>query len=183
MNNTELNPQKPARPWFARVGLAAAGLALGLLTVVILKPAFADSDEHEGREGKGNMSAMARMPAVVKQECAACHMAYPPSMLPAASWTQIMSTLDKHYGSDASLDPKSVQEISQWLLRYAGTQRVQPPDNRITKSAWFIHEHDEVPRGVWSRPSIKSASNCIACHGTQANQGNFDEDNIRIPRS
>jgi mono/diheme cytochrome c family protein len=28
---------------------------------------------------------------------------------------------------------------------------------------------------------VKSAANCIACH-TQADQGNFDEHTVRIPR-
>ena len=50
-----------------------------------------------------------------QQECAACHMAYPPGMLPAGSWARMTRTLDKHYGTDASLDDASVREISQWL--------------------------------------------------------------------
>ncbi|MEY3427514.1 MAG: hypothetical protein RIS60_866, partial [Pseudomonadota bacterium] len=48
------------------------------------------------------------MPATVlpayKAECASCHMAYPPAMLSKSSWQRIMGGLDKHYGTDASLD-------------------------------------------------------------------------------
>ena len=40
-----------------------------------------------------------------QQECAACHVAYPPGMLPAASWQRVMGNLSHHYGTDASLDP------------------------------------------------------------------------------
>lgn len=121
-----------------------------------------------------------------QQECAACHIAYPAGMLPAASWQHLMGTLDKHYGSDASLDPASVREISGWLKANAGTyKRVNeaPPQDRITKSAWFLRKHreGEVPAKVWSRASVGSASNCAACH-TKAAQGNFNEDDVRIPK-
>jgi mono/diheme cytochrome c family protein len=130
-------------------------------------------------------------PAVVmlpkyEQECAACHIAYPPGLLPAASWQRLMGTLEQHYGSDASLDAASVQEISQWLAGHAGTyKRVSepPPDNRITRSAWFLRKHraDEVPPELWRHAAVKSASNCAACH-TQATQGRFNEREIRLPR-
>ena len=60
-----------------------------------------------------------------KQECAACHVAYPPTLMPAASWTRIMANLPKHF--------------------------------------------------------VKSAANCGACH-TQADNGDFNERNIRTPR-
>lgn len=121
-----------------------------------------------------------------EQECAACHIAYPPGLLPAASWQSLMGTLERHYGTDASLDAASVQEISQWLARHAGTyKRVAeaPPENRITRSAWFLRKHraDEVPPELWRHPAVKSPSNCAACH-TQAAQGRFNERDIRLPR-
>jgi mono/diheme cytochrome c family protein len=128
------------------------------------------------------------MPAQVlpayKQECAACHMAYPPGMLPAASWQRIMTGLDRHYGTDASLEAAQVQQVSAWLQANAGTYkrvREAPPDDRISRSAWFVRQHREVDAAVWKRASIKSAAQCAACH-TQAEQGNFDEHQVRIPR-
>jgi hypothetical protein len=56
-----------------------------------------------------------------------------------------------------------------------------PPQDRITRSAWFLHEHDELPPTVWQGPSVKSAANCAACH-PQADQGDFNEHRVRIPR-
>lgn len=121
-----------------------------------------------------------------EQECAACHIAYPPGLLPAASWQRLMQGLEQHFGTDASLDAASVQEISQWLVRHAGTyKRVSepPPEQRITRSAWFLRKHraDEVPAELWRHPAVKSPSNCAACH-TQAAQGRFNERDIRLPR-
>lgn len=119
-----------------------------------------------------------------KQECGACHMAYPPGMLPAASWGRIMRGLEHHYGIDAALEPAQVQQVSAWLQELAGTHkrvREQPAQDRITQSAWFVRKHREVSAAVWKRASIKSAAQCSACH-SQAEQGDFDEDAVRIPR-
>jgi hypothetical protein len=120
------------------------------------------------------------------QECTACHMAYPPGMLPSASWQRIMGNLGKHYGTDASLDAASMQEINAWLQSHAGTHkrvREAPQQDRITKSPWFLKEHSprEIPPEVWKRPAVGSASNCAACH-TNAAKGSFNEHEIKIPR-
>ena len=117
---------------------------------------------------------------IYKQECSGCHVAYAPRMLPAPSWQRIMSNLNHHFGTDASLDSADVKQISAWLVQSAGT-REAPPEDRITRSAWFVRKHDEVPAATWKRASIKSASNCAACH-TRADQGDFNEHAVRIPR-
>ena len=95
-----------------------------------------------------------------------------------------MSNLSRHFGADASLDAASAKELSAWLAANAATsKRVQeaPPDDRITRSAWFVRKHDEVPARVWKLPAVKSAANCNACH-QQAQQGIFNEHDVRIPR-
>ena len=129
-----------------------------------------------------------RVPPLPKyqQECAACHIAYPAGMLPAASWQRLMGSLDKHFGTDASLDEVSLRELSGWLKSNAGTyKRVseEPPQDRITKSAWFLRKHNEreISPAIWKRTAVGSASNCAACH-TNAAQGNFNEHDIRIPK-
>lgn len=119
-----------------------------------------------------------------KQECAACHIAYPAGMLPHASWQRVMGNLKQHYGTDASLDEASVQEISRWLNTHAGTyKRVSeaPPQDRITTSTWFVQEHREVSSEVWRRAVVGNKSNCVACH-SKASEGSFNERDIRIPR-
>jgi hypothetical protein len=119
-----------------------------------------------------------------QQECASCHVAYPPGMLPASSWQRLMTGLPRHFGADASQDATSVKELSTWLAASAGTSnrvREAPPEDRITRSAWFTRKHDEVPPAAWKRPTVKSPSNCSACHA-QADQGEFNERHVRIPR-
>ena len=127
-----------------------------------------------------------RLPLLPKyrQECASCHVAYPPGMLPAQSWQRLIDNLPRHFGTDASLDAASAKELSAWLAVNAGTYkrvREAPPEDRLTTSAWFARKHDEVPAAAWKRPAVKSPSNCSACHA-QADQGDFNERNVRIPR-
>ena len=123
-------------------------------------------------------------PPEYTQECGACHVAYPPSMLPAASWQHLMANLPRHFGVDASLDAAAAQTLSLWLTAHAATGRrasPQPPDDRITRSTWFLREHDDVSPSAWQRPAVKNAANCGACHAG-AEQGVFDEHDVRIPR-
>lgn len=122
-------------------------------------------------------------PASYEAECASCHMAYPPALLSQQSWKNIMSGLSKHFGTDASLDPKTQTELTNWLVKNATTRQKYSetaPENRITKTSWFIRKHDEVNADVWKRAGIKSPANCGACHIDAAN-GVFSERNIKIP--
>ncbi len=121
--------------------------------------------------------------AAYTQECAACHLAYPPGLLPAASWSRLMGTLDRHHGTDASLDAATVQQISTWLSANAGTgHRVAepPPEHRITRAAWFVRKHRKIDPQVWTHAAVKSAANCVACH-TRADRGDYDEDRVSAP--
>ncbi len=117
-------------------------------------------------------------------ECGSCHMAFPPGLLPAASWQRIMTGLDRHYGTDASMDPAATRQVGVWLQANAGTYkrvREEPPKDRITLSNWFMRKHREVAPDVFRRPGIKTPANCTACHGGAA-QGDFSEHAVRIPK-
>jgi len=133
-----------------------------------------DDDDDEHRPAATNAKWQA--------ECSACHVAYPPRLLPAESWRAVMSVLDKHFGSDASLDAPAAREIGAFLNKNAGGSRHESSGKlRITETRWFRHEHDEVSDRVWKSTKVKSPANCTACH-MQAERGNYSEHNIRIPR-
>ncbi|HEV6966240.1 diheme cytochrome c [Roseateles sp.] len=150
--------------------LARAALALSALP---LSPAV-HADDHEGR------TAVA-WPKAYVQECAACHVAYPPRMLPAASWARLMGGLDRHFGTDASLDPQDVQRLGQWLQDNAGRDaRATVPEDRITRTARFEHKHRHIEAATWRLPSVRSAANCMACH-SGADQGRYSEHGLRMP--
>ena len=127
-----------------------------------------------------------QVPKASVQECASCHMAYPPGLLPAASWQRLMGGLNQHYGSDASLDAATVQQLSTWLQTHAGTYKraraeEPPPEDRITRTRWFARKHEDIAPAVYKRAAIQSAAHCMACHAG-AERGDFDDDKVRIPK-
>jgi mono/diheme cytochrome c family protein len=147
--------------------LRSAGLAL----MAVAASAWAD----EGGQ---------RVPVLpaYKAECSACHVAYPARGFPAASWQRVMSQLPHHFGTDASLDPQTTAQIATWLQANASRRRADtPPEDRMTRSSWFVREHREVRSAVWQRAAVGKPSNCAACH-TGAAQGRFSEDDVRMPR-
>ena len=162
---------------------------LGLLCALAFLPAvsMADEDDNEKGEGNGKSLALALQPGQVnpkwQQECGSCHIAYAPGLLPPESWRRVMAGLDKHFGTDASLTPAESKEITAFLVRN-GTNRWSGAATplRITETAGFLREHrgDEVPAGVFKRASVKSASNCQACHSGAA-KGDFNEHGVKIP--
>jgi hypothetical protein len=113
-------------------------------------------------------------------ECGSCHVAYPPQLLPAASWTQLFATLGDHFGTDASLDPAVTTELLNYAQTHAG-RVTTPAPLRISETRWFRHEHDEIAPSTWQREAIGSPANCAACH-RGAETGDFSERGIRIPR-
>ena len=124
--------------------------------------------------------------AAWKGECGSCHVAYPPSLLPAASWRAIMAGVDRHFGNDATIDTTTAAAIDAFLVANAGRDRAKSPTAepilRITETRWFRHEHDEVAPATWRSPAVKSPANCGACH-LNADSGRFSEREIRIPPS
>lgn len=119
-----------------------------------------------------------------KSECASCHVAYPARLLPAESWRALMGGLDKHFGTDASVDAVTNAEILGFLEKNASRRKPEPvakPILRITETRWYIKEHDEIAARTWKDPRVKSAANCAACH-TQAENGDFSERNLRVPK-
>jgi len=118
------------------------------------------------------------------EECGSCHVAYPPSLLPQTAWRRLMATLNKHFGTDASLDAASSRAVLDYLTQQAGskpsTATSEPP--RITHTDWFKREHRKVAEALWRNPAVKSPSNCGACHA-RADSGSYRSREIQVPRS
>ena len=129
----------------------------------------------------GGKHRIVNMPEPYTQECSGCHIAYQPNLLPARAWQNIMSNLERHYGTDASLDKELVQTLAAWLRDNAGHHsNASPPEDRITRTSWFYKEHRAIDASVWRLASVKSAANCQACHA-QAERGRYDDDDLILP--
>jgi len=147
---------------------------------------FADDDKHENKY----------LPPVdnevYKQQCGACHFSYQPGLLPFAAWANILDNLPAHFGQEIALAPetkdiirnyvesisaeKSSAKRSKKIMRSLGKQ----VPLRITEVPYILEKHDDLDPNIFSRPSVGSFSNCIACH-TKAVQGDYDDDYVRIP--
>lgn len=136
---------------------------------------------HDARADSKGFSASN---ATWKAECGSCHLAYPPGLLPAPAWRRLMAGLDKHFGTDASIDARSAAEIGAFLENNAGQGKRRGSDSgtlRISETPWFKRKHDEVAASTWKNPKVQTPANCAACHAG-AERGDFDEHAVRIPR-
>ncbi len=178
-------------------------LMLAALLAMGVTAAQADDDEYEeryggwfdskhgersggkyGGENRGRPLQPAQTNAKFQQECSACHIAYAPGLLPAESWRKVMAGLDKHFGTDASLDSQDNKEITAFLMGNASNRwSASTSPLRISESAWFKRKHDshEIDPAAWKNPKVKSPANCGACH-PRAEHGDFNEHDIRIPK-
>ncbi len=115
-------------------------------------------------------------------ECGSCHLAYPPRLLSAASWSRVMQGLNRHFGTDAGVDAATFERIDRYLRDHAGPERKFGTTSlRISETPWFGRKHREVPAAAWKNPTVRSAANCGACH-LGADKGDYSERGVRVPR-
>ena len=108
-----------------------------------------------------------------KEECASCHMAFPPKFMNAKSWQRLMLGLEHHFGTNAALDPDDNKEILDFLQSNAaeGTEFFAL-NHRISGTRYFKNNHSKVPNEAWTIELVKSRANCTACH-IAAEKGNW----------
>ncbi len=142
--------------------------------------AIAGQARYRGEE-RGTPLIPAHVNAKWQQECGSCHIAYPPGLLPGASWKKVMSGLDNHFGTNASLSEPDATIITDFLIKNASHQwTANTAPLRITEARWYNSRHSELSPAVWKRASVKSRSNCSACHKDAA-KGVFNERGVKVP--
>lgn len=162
-------------------------LSLGFLIQVIFAGCtYSDDYDIERRQVKSHSP-------LYQEECGSCHFSYPSNLLPKESWSKMMADLENHFGEDASLEEGDQQKILLYLTQNSRSYNASRKTKRmyqdssgqlptkITETRYFRGEHDELSASVFRRKSIRTPANCTACH-TTAKQGDFDEDNVKIPR-
>ena len=109
--------------------------------------------------------------------CGTCHMAFQPSMLPAASWRLMMTDLDDHFEEKVVLKPAAIKHISNYMVANAGDSKasgeagrvaLQGLNNnatlqRITAAPYFKKEHRFLENRILEE-WVGSVANCPACH-------------------
>ena len=124
-------------------------------------------------------------------ECGACHYAYPPGLLPAASWQGIMASLDDHFEDNAETDEETANYVTNYLvqnsLRPGGNPKwsvllrniPQNPPLRIVELPGFQQAHESELELIEDLDmGWEFFSPCADCH-RQADQGLFDKELLR----
>ncbi len=112
------------------------------------------------------------------KECGACHMAFSPELLPAASWRKVMARLEDHFGESAKLDAPTQHNIAQYLVAHAADRATNDQSHaimrslhpneaplRITQVPYIAGLHAAVLDPVWNgTPRPKTLTECGVCH-------------------
>lgn len=124
--------------------------------------------------------------------CGGCHWAYVPQLLPRASWEKILAQPEDHFGTSLALARQDTSVLSGYLSENAADatslklgRKILHSLNgaaprRISEIPYILHKHRGIPPAVFSRKSINSLANCIACHPSAAS-ARFDDDSVSIP--
>lgn len=165
-------------------GRLAVVIFLSVGTVILLAATLASRFPAKG---------MPELPvlAAYEDECTACHGLYHPSLLPRASWAQMMASLDDHFGEDASLDADTTATIAAYLDTYASEAWDTEAANRlrevdpaspmeIISSPFWKAKHAKISPEIFKNKPVFTKANCSACHGDAAT-GRFDDQKIAIP--
>lgn len=167
--------------WIPRNRQAVAAAIAALLVGSLIGPARAGDGGQDRLAAPGRSPASAADVALWREECGACHVAYPARLLPADAWREVMRSLDRHFGTDASLDAATAARIDAVLAGSGAARRATVPKGelpRITKQPWFIREHGEIAAATWKDKRVGGAVRCEACHA-DVGRGGFDERNLR----
>ena len=186
--------------WFTGSVLLSSILVFSFGTLSINATEAWNTQEHnEKGEHKGTLresqtsTTRFKKDTLYAEECGACHLAYPPNLLPQESWKKVMGGLEDHFGENAELDAQTNTHIAQYLDQQGLRKNKSGKQNRmlrnipkdapikITALPYFIAKHDEIPsKMLKNNPKLSSLSQCDKCH-SKAVDGLFDEDQVVIP--
>jgi cytochrome c553 len=129
-------------------------------------------------------------------ECGSCHYAYPPGLLPEASWRKLLApqALPDHFGENIEMKEAERAELLDYAARNAADHSLtkrsrkivaslgeQPAPLRISEIAYIRRKHQKIPEAqIKGNPKVKSLAMCDACH-TQASAGDLDDHTVVIP--
>ncbi|MEA3521709.1 MAG: cytochrome b/b6 domain-containing protein [Campylobacterota bacterium] len=128
-------------------------------------------------------------------DCGDCHTPYPPYMFPEKSWKRIMDKLDNHFNeriTENNISKGARKTIRKYLYansaehssREMAYKMLNSIGDRAPKSTskvmYWRDSHADIHPSVYKRESIKTKSNCKACHRF-FEYGVLDDTYIKIP--
>ncbi len=189
---------KQMRPQFLL--LAIAILAALVFQAVPSQPATA-SEPYQYEKDGGFLTALfapGELPIITHaptlKTCSTdCHAAHLPGFLPERSWKKIVANLDDHFGETVNINPETRDAIEAYLSRYAADYTKSKlsikmldsigskTPSRITETHFFKRHHEDISQTVVQHESIRTLSNCQACHIGSGESGSYDDRDIQMP--
>jgi len=190
------------RSKLAIVTVSVATVALLLVVVLSVADEYFEHEEHhekgtnkhsDKKKKHGYNETITTIESKVYVEsCGVCHWAYVPALLPYKSWENVIGTLSDHFGNPVQLTDQQLKDVTAYLLSNSSDKSSLKIGRKITQSLggsipgrvvdvpYIVGKHKKIEQATFSRESVRSLSNCIACHPSAAN-GMFDDDDVRIP--
>ena len=159
-----------------------------IFLTLIINSLFAESDSF----GKTDVAPVNNQLYI--KECGSCHFPYQAGLLPSNAWNKMMTNLENHFNSDASLNEADLQTLTKYLndnsaeknMQYKRSNRIvsslaknQIPDS-ISTTPYMIKKHEDIRKDLITQNEVKGLFNCMACHKT-ADKGIYGERDINIP--
>lgn len=166
-------------------------LTLGVFSAIWFFPYLQGSDDQPYLPF---VSAQIEQYSQWQESCSECHMAYPPSLLPARSWERMLAEQDDHFGEDLFLTPETVAALLEYAKKNSAEQvhrevswrtlqslAAEESPLRITESPYWRRVHQDIDASAWELPSVNGKFDCGACH-LDALQGGFMNGAMRLPK-
>ena len=95
------------------------------------------------------------------QNCATCHVALPPEVMPSETWRTLLLEPEQHYGRQIErIERPFITIVWNYLLAFSRSlNKNEPKPFRVSESRYFKILHPQV-----KLPQPLNASGCIACH-------------------
>lgn len=170
-------------------------VAVLFLTLALISPFYVlmSEDSVFTKSSYTNIDYEREYPLFV-EECASCHVLYPPFLLPKKSWKTMMTTLSDHFGDDASLDEADRLSIEAYLLQNSAETSTKEAAFYILKSMpikkdiisisqmpYWNKRHKDMNKTLFESKKVRTKANCKACH-QGFEQGLIEDNKIVLPK-
>jgi cytochrome b len=178
--------RKRAQPGLAVEARGGVAWVVGALLAVAAVAAFRSPAEARVKHAAPEVLAQ---DARWQSECASCHIAYHPSLLPARSWRRVFAEQHAHFGEDLALEDDTLQGLEAFAIAHSADALESPvawkmatltpaaaaPD-RVSETPYWRERHARFEPQTWKRVA---ASDCGACH-RDAERGTFSPAEIHV---
>lgn len=176
-------------PAHAAIAVLLAGAVAVTAAATLQRSGWLDGYATLRRDTQASLQSVAA-PAW-REECASCHFAYPPELLPTRSWSRLLDEQQQHFGEDLGLSAAATQALREAAAgadqarRWAGlalraSVAANDAPQRITETPMWRERHEAIDAAVFKAPTVAGRHNCEACH-LDAASAIFSPRVIRIP--